>query len=295
MAQVGGMKTLLVTGATSFVGRWLLPRLVGDYRLVCLVRDPSSLAFLPAAEGIRADLSEPGFAGCLPKAADAVLHLAVAAPSLAPDPHYAFQVNCASTLALLEWGRRAGVERFVFTSTGSVYGTSDAPFTEASPPRPADLLGVSKLAAEMLAGLYASAFPAISLRIWRPYGPGQPANFLFPRLASRITRGEPITLHRGGHPRANCVFITELVEVLRRALALDRPMTLNVAHRDVPSIQDICQELELILGRKATYQWVEQGVGDCMADVTLMEQVLDFRPAISWREGLRLTWGTQPT
>ena len=285
------MKTLLVTGATSFVGRHLLPVLAHEYDLTCLVRDPARLDFLPAARAIQADLADPGFVDRLPERADGILHMAVAAPSLSPQPAYAFQVTAASTLGLLEWGKRVQVERFLFTSSGSVYAPQPAPITEEVPPRPSDLLGVSKYAAEMLAGLYRSHFPVVVLRIWRPYGPGQPDNFLIPRLAARIQAGEPITLFQGGHPRANTIYVADLVEAMRRALHLDQSATLNVAHAEAPSIEEMCRELEGILGRPARYTHVDREAGDLVADVSRMEQKLGFCATIALAEGLRRMWG----
>jgi nucleoside-diphosphate-sugar epimerase len=199
-------------------------------------------------------------------------------------------VNAASTLVLLEWAKRVGVERFVFTSSGSVYGTQDEPISEDVAPRPADLLGVAKHAAVMLAGLYAAAFPVAILRLWRPYGPGQPENLLIPRLAARIRAGEPVTLFRGGHPRANAMYIDDLVEVMRRVLRLDASVVLNVAHPEPFSIHDLCRELEAVTGRPARYEWVDRDAGDCIADVSRLESVLGFRAQVGLAEGLRRTW-----
>jgi len=292
------MKTLLVTGATSFVGRHLLPILGEQHHLMCLVLpseqfgpDPGRLDFAPAAEVVRADLSDPSFVKRLPERADGILHMAVAPPSLAPEPSYAFQVNAASAVALLEWGKRAKIERFVFTSSGSVYAAQAAPITEDTAPHPTDMLGVAKYAAEMAASLYRGDYPVVVLRIWRPYGPGQGENLLIPRLAARIRGGQPITLNRGGGPRANTIYISDMIEVMRRALALDRSVTLNTAHHEAPSIYELCQELEAVLSRRADYQWRDAEAADLVADVRRMQEVLGYRPVVTLREGLQMTYG----
>jgi nucleoside-diphosphate-sugar epimerase len=291
------MKTLLVTGATSFVGRNLLPALEEQYNLICVVRpsEParSRLDFAPKAEVVSADLSDPQFARRLPERADGILHLAVAPPSLAPEPSQAFQVNAASALALLEWGKRAGIERFVFASSGSVYAAQPAPITEDVAPRPADLLGVAKYAAEMAVELYRKEFPSVILRIWRPYGPGQGANFLIPRLAARIRDGQTVALNRGGGPRANTIYIGDMVEVMRRALTLDRSATLNAAHDEAPSIYELCRELEQILDCPGQYEWRDTEASDLVADVSRMRETLKYRPAVNWREGLQMTFGAK--
>lgn len=299
-------KRLLLTGATGFVGRALLPRLAEEYEVTCLARARTGTGqghprlcgdrALPLQDGVgvevvEADLSRPGFARGLPGRAEVLLHLAVAPPSLAPEPAAAFQVNAASQVELLEWARTAGVERLVFTSSGSVYGPQAEPIGEKVPPQPTDQLGVAKVAAEMVAGLYAAHFAVVVLRVWRPYGPGQPGNLLIPRLAARIEGGEPIQVNRGGHPRENTIYIDELVEVVRRALRFDGTATLNVAHSQAPSILELCQELEAILGRPAVYQALDREAGDRVADVRQLEEVLGFRAQIAPAEGLRRTWG----
>lgn len=276
------------------MGRHLLPVLAREYALICLVREAGRLDFLPGAGVVVADLSDPSFARHLPARADGILHMAVAPPSLAPAPAYAFQVNAASVVGLLEWGKRAQIERFVFTSSGSVYAPQTAPITEDVPPRPVDLLGVAKVAAEMAANLYQPDFAVVNLRIWRPYGPGQPANFLIPRLAARIRAGQAVVLNRGGHPRANTIYIDDLVEVLHRALRLEQSLMLNVAHAAAPSIYDVCQELAAILSCPVTYQWRDEEVGDLIAEVSRLQEVLDFAATIPLAEGLRRSFGEEP-
>lgn len=288
------MKTLLVTGATGFVGRHLLPALAADgYHLLCVVRDPARAGLPAGVEAVHADLAEPGLQRRLPGRADGVVHLAVAPPSLAPEPEVAFQVNAASTLALAEWGRKAGVERFVLASSGSVYGAQEGPIGEDVAPRPGDLLGVAKAASEMVAGLYAGQFAVVVLRLWRPYGPGQPDNFLIPRLAARIRAGQPIALNRGGRPRANTTYIADVVEVVRRALLLETSHTLNVAHPGAPSIYELCRELETVLGRPAMYEHLDREAGDLIADVARLRQTLDFEASVGLAEGLRRTFGQE--
>jgi nucleoside-diphosphate-sugar epimerase len=273
-----------------------VPRLVHGYEVVCTVRDATRVKSEPAlaalgVDWVQADLADAGFARALPGRADAVVHLAVAPPSLAPEPAYAFHVNAAASLALLEWAKRAGIKRFLFTSSGSVYGPQAEPIVEETRLRPGDLLGVAKAAAEMLAALYSNYFAVVILRIWRPYGPGQPANFLIPRLAARIRAGEPIQLCRGGHPRENTIYIDDLLDVTERALRLERTVTMNVAHAHAPGIDELCRELEKAIGRPARFEHVNREAGDRIADVARLEDVLGFRAQVTPGEGLRQVFG----
>jgi UDP-glucose 4-epimerase len=84
--------------------------------------------------------------------------------------------NITGTLRLLEAASAAGVRRFVYTSTTSVYGSSLVPdaqaavwVTEDLTPRPRDIYDVTKLAAEELCRLVARdrSLPTICLRVSR--------------------------------------------------------------------------------------------------------------------------------
>jgi nucleoside-diphosphate-sugar epimerase len=132
----------------------------------------------------------------------------------------------------------------------------------------------------------------VILRIWRPYGPGQGGSFLIPRLAQRIREAQPITLFQGGRPRANTIYIAELMEVIQRGLRIEHSVTLNVAHPDAPSIFELCEALAEIVGRPAEYQWRDETAGDLVADVTRMERVLGFRATVGLVEGLRRMFGS---
>jgi nucleoside-diphosphate-sugar epimerase len=114
---------------------------------------------------------------------------------------------------------------------------------------------------------------------------------LIPRLASKIQAGELITIFRNGRPRSNAMYVTDLTEVIRRALQLDRSVTLNVAHPETFSIRDLCRELESIFGRPGHYQEADREAGDLVADVSSMEKALGFRATVPLAVGLRRMWG----
>jgi UDP-glucose 4-epimerase len=93
------------------------------------------------------------------------------------EPEEDGAVNVGGTLALLEAARRAGVERFVYVSTGgALYGESDPiPTPEDAPIRPLSPYGTSKWAGELYADLYARlhGMSTVTLRLANIYGPRQ--------------------------------------------------------------------------------------------------------------------------
>jgi len=81
---------------------------------------------------------------------DAVMHFAafIEAGESMKDPGRFFQNNLVNSLHLIEMALKAGVKRFVLSSTAAVYASSDEPLTEESPLGPTNVYGHTKLMIE---------------------------------------------------------------------------------------------------------------------------------------------------
>lgn len=88
---------------------------------------------------------------------DAIMHFAafIEAGESMRDPGRFYQNNLAHTLQLIETAVRAGVKRFVFSSSAAVYVSNDRPLTEESPLGPTNVYGHTKLMAEQALDWYA--------------------------------------------------------------------------------------------------------------------------------------------
>lgn len=124
------------------------------------------------------DITDVGLIADLMRGVDVVIHTAsLHAPHVGQRSMQDFiETNITGTLRLLETASAAGVRRFVYTSTTSVYGYSLVPdgreavwVTEDLTPRPRDIYDITKLAAEELCRLFARdhGLPAICLRVSR--------------------------------------------------------------------------------------------------------------------------------
>ena len=173
---------VLVTGATGFVASHLIPALVAaGHDVVAAGHDR---ARIPGdAIALELDLAAHDWP-TLPEA-EAVIHLAQANAPFPEGADALFAVNVAATQRLLEHARRAGSDRFVLASSGSVYGASPGPPpTEESPLAALDFYSATKVAAERLTQAYDQHLDIAILRLFVPYGPGQERRML-PRLVER--------------------------------------------------------------------------------------------------------------
>jgi len=168
-------KNILITGATGKVGSRLAKRLVQQGHAVrALVRDAARATGL-SDHGIQlvvGDLMQPASLPAAVQGVEAVVHCAAFFRGATPEEAHA--VNNLGTQHLAHAARDAGVRRFVFTSTGLVYGPNGGvPAHEDDACAPRDAYPQSKLAAERML-LDIDGLDVRILRLPFVYGDGDP-------------------------------------------------------------------------------------------------------------------------
>ena len=166
-----------LTGATGFIGRYLLQELPKrGYRLRVLLRRPSTVP-LDCASAVVGDLARPQNMAAALADAEAVIHSAGIAQAMTGVPEDDYRVfNTESTIGLARAAQRAGVRRFAFLSSirAQCGPSAELALTEKDEPRPTDAYGRSKLAAEQ--GLRDLDLDWVALRLSSVYGPGVKGN-----------------------------------------------------------------------------------------------------------------------
>lgn len=255
------MSHLLVTGATGFVGRHLVDRLLeSGHRVRCPVRslERARTSLPPAAELVAGGAIDGAsdWSRVL-EGIDVVVHLAARAHILeerSADPLAAFlEVNTDGTLNLARAAARRSVRRFVYVSSIKVNGeaSGDRAFTANDVPAPMDDYGVSKMRAESgLAELRTGA--GLETVVVRPplvYGAGVGANFQ--RLLRLVDREWPLPLGAVDNARS-LVSVWNLCDLLVRCM--DHPQAANrtfmVSDGQDLSTAELVRRLAAALGRR---------------------------------------------
>jgi dihydroflavonol-4-reductase len=171
------VKPTLVTGATGFVGwhvaRALLER--GD-SVRALARDPAKLRELSGVQGVQGDLRDSASLERAVEGCSVVFHVAADYRLWTREPEEMYRSNVEGTRSMLEASRRAGVERFVYTSTVGCIGANspDGIGDERSEALLGDMQGPykrSKLLAEHVALEFAErGFPVVIVNPTAPVG-----------------------------------------------------------------------------------------------------------------------------
>lgn len=170
--------TILITGATGKVGSRLVTRLAQrGHQLRALVRDPKRAEDLRGDRRDRidlvvGDLLDPDSLAAAVRGVDAVVHCAAFFRGATPEQAHA--VNDLGTRHLASAARDAAVKRFIFISTGLVYGSNGGRLAaEDDPCAPTAAYPVSKLAAER----FLFSLDGLDVRVLRlpfVYGDGDP-------------------------------------------------------------------------------------------------------------------------
>jgi len=232
-----------------------------------------------------------------------VIHLAARAgvrPSIA-EPSLYSRVNVEGTSTLLEASRRSeSVARFVLASSSSVYGNNEkVPFAETDDVNePISPYAATKRACELIAHTFHHLYglPIASLRFFTVYGPRQRPDLAIAKFMRLISAGEPIPMFGNGQTSRDYTYIADIVGGV--LAAYDRIPAhgfriWNLGGNEPVTLDDMIATIERVLDRKAKLEHQPAQMGDVnrtFADLKRSAAELDYRPGVSFEEGVRRQW-----
>jgi UDP-N-acetylglucosamine 4-epimerase len=317
----------LVTGAAGFIGSHITARLLrlgqevvgldnlstGSERNLELVRASVEPAEWSAFRFVRGDAADYPTCekACIAggKPVEFVLHQAAlgSVPRSVADPRTSNQSNVDGFLNMLLAAKNAGVKRFVYASSSSVYGDSPKlPKVEGDEGRVLSPYALTKAINEEYARLFSElyGFKAIGLRYFNVFGvrqdPAGPYAAVIARWLGLLLEGKPCTLYGDGATSRDFCHVDNAVQANLLAACATRAEALgqvyNIACGEQISLNELYEilacEVRALKGKEipATPKRETERQGDVkhsLADITRAKELLGYAPQVSVREGLR--------
>ncbi|HTY53229.1 MAG TPA: NAD-dependent epimerase/dehydratase family protein [Methanomicrobiales archaeon] len=295
----------LITGGAGFIGSHVARHLLEQGGRVTIVDNLSTGRQENIPEGARfihLDLTDESFPADLDgKGIDAIIHLAAQSSGEISfeRPAYDLKTNTLGTLLLLRWSLENRIQKFVYSSSMSVYGDGpEWPVTEEGPINPKSFYGVGKMASEHYINIFHDmGLDTTILRFFNVYGPGQNMENLKQGMVSiymsYIAGGRPILVKGALDRFRDLVYIDDVVRAID--LSLERRessgMTFNVCTGRKTSISQLLEMIMTSFGESRDYPLMlapptprdQHGV---FGSYERIRGVLDWSPAVSLEEGL---------
>jgi len=210
---------------------------------------------------------------------------------------YAYQKsNLEGFQNLIEISRRAGIRRFIYASSSSVYaGLAEMPYSESQrTDTPVSLYAATKRANELVAHTYSHLFgmQTIGLRFFTVYGPwGRPDMALW-IFTEKILAEKSINVFNHGKMRRDFTYIDDItqgVASLVNADGLQKYEIFNIGNHRAEDLMDFIAIIEEALGKKAEKKLLPMQPGDVeatYADISKLNQAVGFEPSTPISEGI---------
>jgi len=303
---------ILVTGAAGFIGSHLTERLLarGD-EVVGLDNfndfyDPGikrrHAERLAASDGFRmveGDIRDGDLLGRVfaEHAPTSVVHLAAMAgvrPSLVDPAHY-HDVNCTGTARLLAATEAAGVGRFVFGSSSSVYGGNEkVPFHEDDDVSgPVSPYAATKRAGELTCYTFHHLYgmDVASLRFFTVYGPRQRPEMAIHKFVRLLESGEPLPAFGDGSSERDYTYVDDILDgVVKAHDKIAGYRIYNLGESKTTGLRRLVEAVGEATGREPRVDWQPSQPGDVprtFADVSRAREELGYDPRVDLDEGLR--------
>ena len=228
---------------------------------------------------------------------DVVAHLAARAgvrPSLL-DPTSYIDINLTGTTRILEAMTARGMDRLVFASSSSVYGSRDqGPFRESDDVSvPVSPYAATKRGGELLCATWnhLHGMHTTCLRFFTVYGPRQRPEMAIHLFADRIRRGTEITMFGDGSSLRDYTFVDDIVSGV--VAAVDRPLgyeIINLGNNTPNRLDDLIAAIGEAVGRAPIVRQLPDQPGDVpmtFASVDKAKELLNFAPSTPLLEGLK--------
>ncbi|MFY9978972.1 MAG: SDR family oxidoreductase [Candidatus Sulfotelmatobacter sp.] len=305
------MALYLITGVAGFIGSSLAREILKNGDRVRGVDNFSTgkrenlAGVLDDIDFREADLLDLDAMNVACSGVDYVLHQAAipSVPKSVIDPIGSNRANVDGTVNLLVAARDAKVKRVVYAASSSAYGdTPTLPKHEAMAPDPISPYAVAKLASEryMISFYRCYGLETVSLRYFNIFGPRQdpssPYSGVLAKFITQMLSGEQPTIFGDGEQSRDFTYIDNAVNA--NLLACKAPanqvagQVFNVATGRRVTLNETFALLQTLISYSGSAIHGPERGGDIkhsLADISLAEKHLGYKPTVDFEEGLRRT------
>jgi nucleoside-diphosphate-sugar epimerase len=326
----------LVTGGAGFIGSHLVEALLHrgqkvrvldnlstgkvenleeatGFRVPSLEGRPEKILLIPLgekAEFLRGDISDEETCRKACQGVSCVFHEAAlgSVQRSVDDPLTTHRVNATGTLNMLWAAKEAGVKRFIYASSSSVFGNIFSnpeeviPKEETHPTHPESPYAATKLMGELYCRIFSRIYglETVSLRYFNVFGPRQDPESMYaaviPRFITSVLSGKPPTVYGDGLQTRDFTYIDNVVEANLRACSAPGTAcgkVFNIACGERVSLLDILEIVYGLAGRRVAPKFEPSRPGDVrdsLADISLAKDLLGYATKVAFSVGLSRTF-----
>lgn len=295
---------VLITGGAGFIGSHIVEHFHGKAEVRVLDNLRSGFKHNLAGfqhEFVEASILDRDAVRRAMQGVDYIFHLAamISVPESMANPIECDELNTKGTLIVLEEAARAGVKKFVLSSSAAIYGDNpEVPKVETMPPEPKSPYAITKLDGEYYCKMFADEkrIQTACLRYFNVFGPRQDPKSQYaaavPIFIHRALKHEPITIYGDGEQTRDFIFVKDIAAA-NAFFATQSPATgvFNVAYGQRITIKELCQAICKLTGSKSEIGHAAERAGDVKHSMAAVDRLRSagFSPTGNLADGLRAT------
>lgn len=306
------MVKYLVTGGAGFIGSHIVDTLVTQGANVVVLDNFSNGSWDNLEDAINKHPSSRfkviegdicDFETCRTacRGVEYVLHEA-ALGSISRSVEYPIQThntNANGTLNMLIAARDAGVKRFVYASSSSIYGASKVmPRIELDSPKPISPYAVSKITGEHYSHAFCNTYglETVVLRYFNVFGPRQNVvsqyAAVIPRFINAIINKKQPIIYGDGEQYRDFTYVENVVKANLLALSASSDVcgrSFNIACGGRYTVNELYRILKESINSNIEAKYEEARSGDIkgsVADITNAVTMLNYKPSVSFEDGI---------
>lgn len=310
-------KLVLVTGGAGFIGSNLVKELLENGSKVRVLdnlatghsKNLEAFKDHPNFEFMEGDIRKMEDCKKAVAGVDVISHQAAlgSVPRSIEFPENTHEVNATGYLNMLHAAKEAGVKRFVYASSSSVYGDSKiSPKTIGSEGKLLSPYAVTKQLNEMYAKVYADlhGMETVGLRYFNVFGPKQDPNGVYaaaiPKFIDKMLKGDTLTINGDGEQTRDFTYVKNAVKANILALSTTNSKAFgyvfNVACGEYFSLNNVVDTIKkelLALNLYNEETKIVHGperagdIRDSLADVGETQSILDYKDLYFFDQGIK--------